>query len=62
MENASTEDLIKWAVEAMKKAQELEITAQNIAISVVGQGMEYKILTPEEVQPFIRGNQGMEVV
>ncbi len=62
MDNASTEQLIKWAVEAMKKAQDLEITPYNIAISVVGKGQEYKILSSEEVETYIKINQGMAVV
>jgi hypothetical protein len=47
----------------MKKAQDLEITPYNIAISIVGKGQEYKILSSEEVELYIRGNVGgMEVV
>jgi 20S proteasome alpha/beta subunit len=61
MDNASTQQLIKWAIEAMKKAQDLEISPYNIAVSVVGKGQEYKILSSEEVEPYIKGN-GMEVV
>ncbi len=62
LENASPQQLIKWAIEAMKKAQDLEITAYNVAISIVGKDQEYKILSSEEVEAYIKGNQGMEVV
>ena len=63
METANLEQLIKWAIEAMKKAQDLEVTPYNIAISIVGKNQEYKILSSEEVEPYIKGNVGgMEVV
>ncbi len=61
-DSASPEQLIKWAIEAMKKAQDLEITPYNVAVSIVGKGQEFKILSSEEVEPYIKGNQGMEVV
>jgi len=60
LEDASPQQLIKFAVEAMRKAQDLEITSYNVAISVVGKNQEYKILSSEEVEPYIR--DGMEVV
>lgn len=52
----------------MKKAQDLEITSFNIAISVVGKGQDFKILSSEEVEAYINPNvnvpinQGMEVI
>ena len=61
LENASPQQLIKWAIEAMKKAQDLEITPYNVAISVVGKDQEYKILSTEEVDTYVKGNQ-MEIV
>lgn len=45
----------------MKKAQDLEITPYNLALSVLGKGQEYKILSSEEVRPYL-DNVGMEVV
>ncbi len=45
----------------MKKAQDVEINSYNIAVSVVGKGQEYKILSSEEVEPYIKNNSGMEV-
>jgi 20S proteasome alpha/beta subunit len=56
LENASPQQLIKWAIEAMKKAQDLEINSYNVAISIVGKNQEYKILSSEEVEPLIKGN------
>ena len=47
----------------MKKAQDLEITPFNIAISIVGKGQEYKILSSEELEPYINPTvSGMEVI
>jgi hypothetical protein len=37
----------------MKKAQDLEITTNNIAISVVGEDTQFKILSPEEVAAYL---------
>jgi len=63
MENASPEQLIRWAIEAMRKAQDLEINSYNVAVSVVGKNQEYKILSSEELEAYIRPHQGgMEVV
>jgi len=63
LENASLEQLITWAIEAMKKSQDVEITPYNIAISVVGKNQQFRILSTEEVEPYIRVNSsGMEVV
>jgi hypothetical protein len=49
-------------IEAMKKAQDLEINSYNVAISIVGKDQEFKILSSEEVESYLKENQGMEVV
>lgn len=46
----------------MKKAQDLEINCYNVAISIVGKDQEFKILSSEEVESYLKENQGMEVV
>ena len=46
----------------MKKAQDLEINSYNVAISIVGKDQEFKILSSEEVESYLKENQGIEVV
>ena len=46
---ATPDQLISLALAAMKKAQDVEITSQNIDVSIVGKDQDYKILSPEEV-------------
>jgi 20S proteasome alpha/beta subunit len=59
--DATPDELIKWGLEAMRRAiTDVEITSYNTAVSIVGKGQEYKILSSEELQPYL--NTGMEVV
>lgn len=60
-EKSSVEDLIGHAIAAMKKAQDLEITPNNIAVSIVGKNQDFKILTPEELSKYFDNANKMEV-
>jgi 20S proteasome alpha/beta subunit len=61
-ENATPEQLIAHAIAAMKKAQDVEITQYNIAVSIVGKDQEFKILTPEELSSYFDNTQKMDVI
>jgi 20S proteasome alpha/beta subunit len=62
LENATADQLIKLAIEAMKKALDVEVTVNNVAISVVGKGQDYKILSTDELSNYVGNHQGMEIV
>jgi hypothetical protein len=44
----------------MKKALDVEVTIHNIAVSVVGQNQDFKILSADELRAYVA--EGMEVV
>jgi hypothetical protein len=46
----------------MKKALDVEVSIHNIAVSVVGQNQDFKILSADELRRFVGDGQGMEVV
>ncbi len=55
LDNATPEELIKIAIGAMKKAQEMEINAHNTAISIVGIDTDFKVLTTDELDTYFTG-------
>jgi len=59
-ENASVEDLIKHAIEAMKKAQDIPISEFNIDVSVVGKDTPFRKLKEDEIKKYI-GNNNMQL-
>ncbi len=46
----------------MKKSQDLEINQYNVAVSVVGENQELKILSSEELAGYLDTTTKMEVV
>ncbi len=62
LEKASVDDLIYFALGAMKKSQDLEINQYNVAVSVVGENQELKILSSEELAGYLDTTTKMEVV
>lgn len=47
------EDLIKEAIKAMKKAQDVKVTGLNLDICVVGKGDECKLLTSTQIENYL---------
>ncbi len=50
---SSLEDLIKHAIKAMKKAQDIKLTDKNIDIGVVGLDLAYTKLKEEEIKKYL---------
>ncbi len=55
LDNATPDELIKIAIGAMKKAQDMEINAYNTAVSIVGIDTDYKVLPTEELNKYFNG-------
>ena len=55
LENATPEELIRLAIAAMKKAQDMEINAHNTAISIVGIDTDFKVYPAEELDQYFSG-------
>jgi 20S proteasome subunit alpha 6 len=55
LDNATPDELIKIAIGAMKKAQDMEINAFNTAISIVGVDTDFKVFTSEELDKHFTG-------
>jgi len=53
MENMNKDDLIKIALEAMKKAEDVKVNGNNLDVLVVGKNDTVKILKPEEIDNFL---------
>lgn len=49
----SQPDLIKNALKAMKKAQDVKINGNNVDVMVVGKDTNAKLLTPEEIDRYL---------
>jgi 20S proteasome subunit alpha 6 len=50
---SSLEDLIKHAIKAMKKAQDIKLTDKNIDIGVVGVDLAYTKLKEEDIKKYL---------
>ena len=50
---SSLEDLIKHAIKAMKKAQDIKLTEKNIDIGVVGVDLAYTKLKEEDIKKYL---------
>jgi 20S proteasome alpha/beta subunit len=55
LDNATPDELIKLAIGAMKKAQEMEINPHNTAISIVGIDTDFKVLSTDELDKYFTG-------
>ena len=53
MENMNKDDLIKIALEAMKKAEDVKVNGNNLDVLVVGKNDVVKILSPEKVDSYL---------
>lgn len=61
-DNCNLNDLIKHAIEAMKKSQDIQITELNIDIGIVGKDTPFKKLSEEEIKRFIGGGLSSMVI
>lgn len=52
-ENASLDDLIKHAIGAMKKAQDISVTKRNLDILIVGKDTPLKVLNEDEIERYL---------
>lgn len=55
----SVEDLIKHAIAAMKKSQDVKLTEKNLDISVVGLNTPFSTLSEENIKKSL--NDGMVI-
>lgn len=53
MENMNKDDLIKIALEAMKKAEDVKVNGKNLDVLVVGKNDSAKILSPEKIDNYL---------
>lgn len=49
----NTDDLIKEAIKAMKKAQDVKVNGNNLDICIVGKGDECKLLTSTQIENYL---------
>ena len=56
-EFSSLDDLIKHAINAMKKAQDVTLTDKNLDIGVLGENVPFTKLSEEEIKKYL--NTGM---
>lgn len=50
---SSLEDLIRHAIKAMKKAQDIKLTEKNIDIGIVGLDLPFTKLKEEEIKTYL---------
>ena len=48
--------MIKHAIAAMKKAQDIEVNEKNLDICIVGLNTEFKKLSENEIKGFLSGS------
>lgn len=60
-DSCSLDQLVKHAVEAMKKAQDITITEKNVDISIVGKDTEFKKLNEDEIKKILESGSGMVI-
>lgn len=56
-QEASESDLIRHAIAAMKKSQDIKLTSKNLDITIVGKDTNLRSITEEELEKYL--NTGM---
>ena len=51
----SKDDLIKIALEAIKKAEDVKVDGNNLDVIIVGKDETTKLLTKEEIDNYLKG-------